>query len=128
MVVRVQEAASLRLDEIHRHTSDSWGGEQSARYVRFLRRAAISLAFARLLARLGQCYGLITTAPDVPASIPDDHPKHPGLPSGWSQLHVKPGDTANCGHLIALAAAVGQALDVQRSEFFRNPWQPVYPA
>ncbi len=32
-VVRVQEAASLQLDEIYRYTRDRWGAEQAARYV-----------------------------------------------------------------------------------------------
>lgn len=31
--VRVQEAASYRLDEIHRYTRDRWGAEQADRYV-----------------------------------------------------------------------------------------------
>lgn len=31
--VRVQEAASHRLDEIHRYTYDRWGGEQADRYI-----------------------------------------------------------------------------------------------
>jgi toxin ParE1/3/4 len=32
-VVRVQEAASYRLDEIYRHTRDRWGTEQADLYV-----------------------------------------------------------------------------------------------
>src|SRR3546814_13459464 len=31
--VRIQEAASLRLDEIYRYTHDRWGAEQAERYV-----------------------------------------------------------------------------------------------
>ena len=31
--VRVQEAASHRLDEIYRHTRDQWGVEQAERYI-----------------------------------------------------------------------------------------------
>lgn len=31
--VRVQEAASLRLDEIYRYTRDRWGSEQADRYI-----------------------------------------------------------------------------------------------
>ena len=33
MAVRIQEAASLRLDEIYRHTRDRWGAEQADRYI-----------------------------------------------------------------------------------------------
>lgn len=31
--VRIQEAASHRLDEIYRHTRDRWGTEQADRYI-----------------------------------------------------------------------------------------------
>jgi plasmid stabilization system protein ParE len=31
--VRIQEAASLRLDEIYRYTRDRWGTEQADRYI-----------------------------------------------------------------------------------------------
>lgn len=31
--IRVQEAASLRLDEIYRYTRDQWGEEQAGRYI-----------------------------------------------------------------------------------------------
>ena len=31
--VRVQEAASFRLDEIHRYTRDRWGAKQADRYI-----------------------------------------------------------------------------------------------
>jgi len=43
MAVRVQEAASHRLDEIYRYTRERWGAEQADRYI-------ISLfeAFARI--------------------------------------------------------------------------------
>jgi plasmid stabilization system protein ParE len=33
MAVRVQEAASLRLDDIYRYTRDRWGPEQADRYI-----------------------------------------------------------------------------------------------
>ncbi|TCM75435.1 type II toxin-antitoxin system RelE/ParE family toxin [Rhodovulum steppense] len=33
MAIRVQEAASLRLDEIYRYTRDCWGAEQADRYI-----------------------------------------------------------------------------------------------
>ena len=33
MAIRVQEAASLRLDEIYRYTRDRWGIEQAGRYI-----------------------------------------------------------------------------------------------
>lgn len=33
MAVRVQEAASHRLDEIYRYTRERWGDEQAGRYV-----------------------------------------------------------------------------------------------
>ena len=33
MAVRVQEAASLRLDEIYRYTRDRWGAAQADRYI-----------------------------------------------------------------------------------------------
>lgn len=33
MSVRVQEAASLRLDEIYRYTRDRWGADQADRYI-----------------------------------------------------------------------------------------------
>lgn len=33
MAVRVQEAASLRLDEIYRYTRGRWGAEQADRYI-----------------------------------------------------------------------------------------------
>ena len=32
-VVRIQEAASHRLDEIYRYTRDRWGREQADRYI-----------------------------------------------------------------------------------------------
>ena len=33
MTVRIQEAASLRLDDIYRHTRERWGEAQAARYI-----------------------------------------------------------------------------------------------
>jgi len=36
VAVRVQEAASLRLDEIYRYTRERWGTEQADRYIRGL--------------------------------------------------------------------------------------------
>ncbi len=33
MAIRVQEAASLRLDEIYCYTRDRWGAEQAERYI-----------------------------------------------------------------------------------------------
>lgn len=33
MAVRIQEAASLRLDEIYRYTRDRWGEAQAERYI-----------------------------------------------------------------------------------------------
>ena len=33
MAIRVEEAASLRLDEIYRYTRDRWGAEQADRYI-----------------------------------------------------------------------------------------------
>lgn len=33
MAVRIQEAASLRLDDIYRHTRDRWGEAQADRYI-----------------------------------------------------------------------------------------------
>ena len=33
MAIHVQEAASLRLDEIYRYTRDKWGTEQAKRYI-----------------------------------------------------------------------------------------------
>jgi toxin ParE1/3/4 len=33
MAVRVQEAASLRLDDIYRYTRDRWGADQADRYI-----------------------------------------------------------------------------------------------
>lgn len=33
MTVRVQEAASLRLDDIYRYTRDRWGTDQANRYI-----------------------------------------------------------------------------------------------
>jgi plasmid stabilization system protein ParE len=41
--VLVQEAASLRIDDIYRHTRERWGGEQADRYV-----TGLFDAFARI--------------------------------------------------------------------------------
>ncbi|RJF94905.1 type II toxin-antitoxin system RelE/ParE family toxin [Oleomonas cavernae] len=46
MAVRVQEAASLRLDEIYRYTRDRWGQEQADRYL-----TGLFAAFERIEAR-----------------------------------------------------------------------------
>ena len=43
MAVRVQEAASLRLDEIYRYTRDRWGDEQADRYI-----TALFAAFGKI--------------------------------------------------------------------------------
>lgn len=41
--VRVQEAASHRLDEIYRYTPDQWGAEQAERYI-----TGLFAAFAKI--------------------------------------------------------------------------------
>ncbi|WP_262298324.1 type II toxin-antitoxin system RelE/ParE family toxin [Microvirga sesbaniae] len=41
--VRVQEAASHRLDEIYRYTRDQWGAEQAERYI-----TGLFAAFAKI--------------------------------------------------------------------------------
>lgn len=33
VAIRIQEAASFRLDEIYRYTQDRWGTEQANRYI-----------------------------------------------------------------------------------------------
>lgn len=43
MAVRVQEAASHRLDEIYRYTRERWGAEQADRYI-----TSLFEAFARI--------------------------------------------------------------------------------
>ncbi len=43
-IVRVQQAASLRLNEIFRYTRDRWGQEQAKRYLKGLFKAAEGLA------------------------------------------------------------------------------------
>ena len=43
MAVRVQEAASLRLDDIYHYTRDRWGDEQSDRYI-----TALFVAFDKI--------------------------------------------------------------------------------
>lgn len=42
--VRIQEAASYRLDEIYRYTCDRWGEEQASRYITGLFDALDSIA------------------------------------------------------------------------------------
>lgn len=44
--LRVQEAASVQLDEIYRYTRDRWGAEQAERYV-----TGLFAAFARIETR-----------------------------------------------------------------------------
>lgn len=46
MAVRVQRAASHRLDDIYRYTLDKWGPEQAERYI-----AGLFDAFARIESR-----------------------------------------------------------------------------
>lgn len=43
MAIRVQEAASLRLDDIYRYTRDRWGESQADRYI-----TGLFEAFARI--------------------------------------------------------------------------------
>ncbi|MFL9610513.1 type II toxin-antitoxin system RelE/ParE family toxin [Methylobacillus sp. Pita2] len=42
--IRIQEAASWRLDEIYRHTRDRWGQQQADRYITGLFEAFDSIA------------------------------------------------------------------------------------
>lgn len=44
--VRIQEAASHRLDEIYRYTRDRWGGKQAERYI-----AGLFAAFEKIESR-----------------------------------------------------------------------------
>lgn len=44
MAVRIQEAASHRLDEIYRYTRDRWGSDQADRYITGLFAAFDSIA------------------------------------------------------------------------------------
>ena len=49
MALRIQEAASLRLDEIYRYTRDRWGTDQANRYI-----TDLFAAFDRLLILIGR--------------------------------------------------------------------------
>jgi plasmid stabilization system protein ParE len=50
--VRVQEAASHRLDEIYRYTRDQWGAEQAERYITGLFNAFGKIDTHEVLSRL----------------------------------------------------------------------------
>ncbi len=49
--VRVQEAASHRLDEIYRYTRDHWGAEQAERYIKGLFAAFENISTHKILSR-----------------------------------------------------------------------------
>lgn len=49
--VRVQQAASHRLDEIYRYTRDRWGTEQADRYISGLFEAFTQIETHRILSR-----------------------------------------------------------------------------
>jgi toxin ParE1/3/4 len=49
--IRVQEAASHRLDEIYRYTRDRWGAEQAERYIRGLFAAFDRIDTHRVMSR-----------------------------------------------------------------------------
>lgn len=49
--VRIQEAASHRLDEIYRHTRDRWGSEQADRYITGLFDAFAKIATHEAVSR-----------------------------------------------------------------------------
>ena len=51
MTVRVQEAASHRLDEIYRYTRERWGDEQAARYITGLFEAFERIETHRIMSR-----------------------------------------------------------------------------
>ena len=51
MTVRVQEAASHRLDEIYRYTREQWGDEQAARYITGLFEAFERIETHRIMSR-----------------------------------------------------------------------------
>jgi len=51
MVIRVQEAASHRLDEIYRYTRDRWGEAQAVRYVTGLFEAFERIETHQILSR-----------------------------------------------------------------------------
>ena len=49
--VRVQEAASLRIDEIYRYSRDKWGTNQANAYILGLFEAFAGIAVGRILSR-----------------------------------------------------------------------------
>jgi toxin ParE1/3/4 len=51
VAVRVQEAASVRLDEIYRYTRDRWGEAQAERYITGLFAAFEQIETRRMLSR-----------------------------------------------------------------------------
>ncbi|MDG3042428.1 type II toxin-antitoxin system RelE/ParE family toxin [Roseicyclus marinus] len=51
MAIRIQEAASLRLDEIYRYTRDRWGVEQADRYITDLFAAFDRIETSSILSR-----------------------------------------------------------------------------
>jgi plasmid stabilization system protein ParE len=51
MAIRVQEAASHRLDEIYRYTRERWGDDQAARYVTGLFEAFERIETRQVLSR-----------------------------------------------------------------------------
>ena len=51
MTVRVQEAASHRLDEIYRYTRERWGDEQADRYITGLFEAFERIETHRIMSR-----------------------------------------------------------------------------
>jgi plasmid stabilization system protein ParE len=51
MAIRVQEAASHRLDEIYRYTSDRWGEDQAERYITGLFEAFQRIETHKILSR-----------------------------------------------------------------------------
>lgn len=57
MAIRVQEAASLRLDDIYRYTRDRWGEAQAERYI-----TGMFEAFERI-----EAHGIVSTP--VPAEF-----------------------------------------------------------
>ncbi|MFL9710059.1 type II toxin-antitoxin system RelE/ParE family toxin [Methylobacillus sp. Pita1] len=50
--IRIQEAASWRLDEIYRHTRDRWGQQQADRYITGLFEAFDSIATHQTASRV----------------------------------------------------------------------------
>jgi toxin ParE1/3/4 len=49
--IRIQDAASYRLDEIYRYTRDRWGTQQADRYITGLFDAFVGIADRRTLSR-----------------------------------------------------------------------------